>query len=214
MARFHEAIARALDDPQLPKHASIIEQFQREHPDVAIDQITAALSVLLHGEEPLLLTEELRQPTFADQRPSNEPFRDRRDSRPDDRRPSGPRRDRGMDTYRIEVGHAHQVKPGNIVGAIANEAGLGNGTIGRIEIFDDYSLVDLPEGMPKEIFKALERTVIFGQPLNISRLNGPNPDKPAFVDKAKAPTADSTPAEPAVKKAKRKKPKREKVAAG
>ena len=49
-----------------------------------------------------------------------------------------------MGTFRIEVGHAHGVKPGNIVGAIANEAGLDAKHMGRIEIFDDYSIVDLP----------------------------------------------------------------------
>ncbi|MGD9842611.1 MAG: DEAD/DEAH box helicase, partial [Steroidobacteraceae bacterium] len=56
----------------------------------------------------------------------------------------------GMETYRVAVGNEHQVKPGNIVGAIANEAGIDAKHIGRIEIFDTYSLVDLPEGMPKE----------------------------------------------------------------
>ena len=51
-----------------------------------------------------------------------------------------------METYRIEVGHMHGVKPGNIVGAIANEAGLEARHIGRIEIFEDHALVDLPSG--------------------------------------------------------------------
>ena len=41
--------------------------------------------------------------------------------------------------------------PANIVGAIANEADLDSKFIGRIEIFDDYSLVDLPEDMPERV---------------------------------------------------------------
>ncbi len=53
-----------------------------------------------------------------------------------------------MDTFRIEVGHAHGVKPGNIVGAIANEAGIDSKYIGRIEIYDDYSTLDLPDNLP------------------------------------------------------------------
>ena len=56
--------------------------------------------------------------------------------------------DVGKETYRIEVGHDHGVKPGNIVGAIANEAGLDAKHIGRIEIFEDHTILDLPEGMP------------------------------------------------------------------
>ena len=59
-----------------------------------------------------------------------------------------------METYRVEVGEVHGVKPGNIVGAIANEAGLDGKYIGRVVIRDDHSFVDLPGGMPKEIFRA------------------------------------------------------------
>lgn len=77
----------------------------------------------------------------------------------------------GMDTYRIEVGKVHDVQPGNIVGAIANEAGLDSKLIGRIEIQDNYSLVDLPEGMPKEIYKDLKNTWVAGRKLNITRVN-------------------------------------------
>jgi ATP-dependent RNA helicase DeaD len=62
----------------------------------------------------------------------------------------------GMETFRIEVGHAHGVQPGNIVGAIANEADLESRYIGRIDIRGDYSLVDLPEGMPREILEHLK----------------------------------------------------------
>jgi ATP-dependent RNA helicase DeaD len=74
-----------------------------------------------------------------------------------------------METYRVEVGHAHGVKPANIVGAIANEAGLSGEHIGRVVIRDDHSFVDLPEGMPKEIFRQLQKVRVAGQKLEISR---------------------------------------------
>jgi ATP-dependent RNA helicase DeaD len=80
------------------------------------------------------------------------------------------KRDEGLETYRIEVGHQHGVKPGNIVGAIANEAELDAEHIGRVQIFDDHSLVDLPEGMPKEVFKHLQKVWVSGQQLKIARL--------------------------------------------
>ena len=73
----------------------------------------------------------------------------------------------GMETFRIEVGHSHGVQPGNIVGAIANEADLESRYIGRIDIRDDYSLVDLPEGMPRELMEHLKRVYVSGQPLRI-----------------------------------------------
>jgi ATP-dependent RNA helicase DeaD len=78
----------------------------------------------------------------------------------------------GMTRYRIEVGHMHDIKPGNIVGAIANEAGIDSQHIGRINIFDDYSLVDLPEGMPKETFMHLKRVWVGKQQMNITRVDG------------------------------------------
>jgi ATP-dependent RNA helicase DeaD len=83
--------------------------------------------------------------------------------------------DAGMQSFRIEVGHAHGVKPANIVGAIANEAGLDAKHIGRIDIYDDYSVLDLPEGMPKEIFEQLKTVSVAGQQLRISHAGGHPP---------------------------------------
>jgi ATP-dependent RNA helicase DeaD len=76
-----------------------------------------------------------------------------------------------MERFRIEVGHDHQVKPGNIVGAIANEADIESKYIGRISIYDDHSTVDLPEGMPKELLYTLKKVWVSGQQLKISSLS-------------------------------------------
>jgi ATP-dependent RNA helicase DeaD len=78
-----------------------------------------------------------------------------------------------MERYRIEVGSAHGVKPANIVGAIANEAGLDAKYIGHIEILDDHSVLDLPEGMPKELLQHLKTVWVAGQQLRISHADGP-----------------------------------------
>jgi ATP-dependent RNA helicase DeaD len=77
--------------------------------------------------------------------------------------------EQGFETFRIEVGHDHGVKPGNIVGAIANEAGLDAKHIGRVDIRDDHSFVDLPEGMPSDVFKHLKKVWVSGQQLRITR---------------------------------------------
>lgn len=76
----------------------------------------------------------------------------------------------GMERFRLEVGRSHGAGAGNIVGAIANEAGIDSQYIGRINIHDDFALIDLPEGMPKPIFKDLRRVRVCGQPLRISRV--------------------------------------------
>lgn len=77
-------------------------------------------------------------------------------------------RDSGLVSYRIEVGRRDGVAPREIVGAIANEAGIEGRFIGRIDIEDDYSLVDLPEGMPREIFQHLRGVFVRGKRLNLS----------------------------------------------
>lgn len=82
-----------------------------------------------------------------------------------------------METFRIEVGSVHGIKPGNIVGAIANEAGIEGVHIGRVDIREDHSFVDLPEGMPKQIFKELQKVRLVGQELRISRVSE-KPPKP------------------------------------
>ena len=86
----------------------------------------------------------------------------------------------GMLTYRVEVGHQHSVKPANIVGAIANEAGLDSKHIGRIEILDDHTMIDLPAGMPDDVFKHLKKVWVSGQQLRITRSDeAPTPPDPS-----------------------------------
>ena len=76
-----------------------------------------------------------------------------------------------MERFRIEVGWRDRIKPGNIVGAIANEAGLNGKAIGRIQIFDTHSTVDLPKGMPDHVFQGLRQLRVMNRPLQISRLD-------------------------------------------
>ena len=75
-----------------------------------------------------------------------------------------------MEAFRVEVGANHNVKPSNLVGAIANEAGLDSEFIGHIRINEDHSIVELPEGMPKFLLKDLKRVWVCNQRLDISRV--------------------------------------------
>ena len=67
------------------------------------------------------------------------------------------------------MGHRDRVKPGNLVGAIAGETGLQGRMIGRIQIFDNHSLVDLPKGMPEDVFSSLQRLRVMNRELQISK---------------------------------------------
>jgi ATP-dependent RNA helicase DeaD len=78
--------------------------------------------------------------------------------------------DVGMERFRIQVGHEHGVTPREIVGAIANEGGIEGRYIGRINIYDSHTTIDLPEGMPEDVFKTLSRTRVCNQPLAIEKM--------------------------------------------
>ena len=86
-------------------------------------------------------------------------------------RPMGPPEEH-MERFRVEVGWRDHIKPGNIVGAIANEAGLNGRSIGRIQIFDTHSTVDLPKGMPEDVFQGLRQLRVMNKSLQISRFDG------------------------------------------
>jgi len=116
---------------------------------------------------------------IAPGRPVREqPPRDRSNNENGPPRDFGPRpvrahaTEEGKRTYRVEVGHEHGVKPGNIVGAIANEAGLESQFIGRLSIRDHYSLIDLPDGMPAEVFEHLKKVWVVQQQLRIHEWDG------------------------------------------
>ena len=80
------------------------------------------------------------------------------------------RDDYPQELFRIDVGRVHGVKPGNIVGAIANEAGLQSRFITGLKIHDDHSTVRLPKGMAKEIFQDLNKAWVCGRQLKLTSL--------------------------------------------
>jgi len=175
VAKFHERMTAGLAHSDLATFTSIVEQYRSANPDLPVEQIAAALVGLAVGDKPFLINDELEKTGFREGKSARDgrDFREGRERRPFERcdRPQrGARSEVPMETYRVDVGRVHQVKPGQIVGAIANEAALPSSGIGRIEIFDDFSLVDLLVGMPRETFQVLKRTVVAGRQLNIAKV--------------------------------------------
>jgi ATP-dependent RNA helicase DeaD len=199
ITRFKEQIGETLAAGGLEVFRSLIEDYEREQNVPAID-IAAALAKLYRGDEPLLLEKPDREPKpeFREREREERPARPARESFGDERlaRPGrdGFKKERverapepGMATYRIEVGHQHGVKPGNIVGAIANEGGVPSKEIGRIEIYDDFSTLDMPSDLPSDLLDHLKKVWVAGQQLSITRDGQEPPEKkPAkrkFADK-------------------------------
>ena len=182
IAKFKQAITDELANEDLQLYQEILEQYQFEHNTPALD-IAAALAKLLQGDKPLLLKkEQFKENTKEDRTESTRPRSKNRSK--DERFLTAI--EPGMQRYRIEVGHEHKVRPGNIVGAIANEAGIESKYIGRINIFDDYSIVDLPEGMPKETLQHLQKTYVAGRKIQISVFNPENTNQKPANDKSES----------------------------
>ena len=163
--RFKQRITDTLAEDDMGLFAQLVEQYEQEQNVPAIE-IAAAIAKLLQGDVPFLLQDKpQRRRTENWDRPEKGGHGQERSSRPR-------RQDRGLSAdmlrYRLEVGYKDQVKPGNIVGAIANEAGIDSANIGRINIRENFTLVDLPNDMPKAIIEKLKKAWVAGQQLNLS----------------------------------------------
>ncbi|MCZ6525174.1 MAG: DEAD/DEAH box helicase [Gammaproteobacteria bacterium] len=208
IAGFKQRITDTLATEELGLFYQMIEQYQQEHNIPALE-IAAALAQLLQGDAPFLLQNKPQRKTNKSFKKDEGPSRNKQARKERDRSSrKGAPPEEGMQRFRIEVGHNHEVKPANIVGAIANEAGLDSQYIGRINIHDDYSLVDLPEGMPKDIFNNLKNIRVAGQQLKIIRFEkekkSGKSDKRA-KDKGKRRNKDETRSKKSSKKKARKK---------
>jgi len=171
VTRFKDKIIDAAQGKDLDFYQKMVESIESDNNIPAIE-IAAGLAKLLQGDVPF----------FLDEKPiKHKEFKERdggRDRNP--RRAKGERGERGnrnrrqtppnegMARFRIEVGRQHGVKPGNIIGCIANEAGLDGEFIQKLTIEDSYSMVDLPSDMPKKLFNELKGAWVCGQQLKIN----------------------------------------------
>ena len=181
MAKFSDSITESLENDQMDLFRSLVRSYSADH-DVPMEDIAAALAAQTSGDEFLM----------------KEPPKDKRDRRDrekwdrDDRRDRGRGRDRrdrddrggrsryqnddpNFDTYRLDVGKRQHVRPGAIVGALANEGGLTNRDFGRITIGGDFTLVELPKNLDPAVLDRLTDTRISGQLINIQRDHGAPP---------------------------------------
>jgi len=192
--RFKDKISETVAGGDLAFFEKLLTDYQQEH-DVSTVTVAAALAKLLQGDEPMLIEKSAKR-----QRGSDERSQDRRPQRSSDDRNKGRKSkersqsagaEKGvanrssrkgapgveMEQFRLEVGKNDGVQPGNIVGAIANETGLEGDLIQKIKIFDDHSMVHLPEGMPRSLFRSLKKVWVSGKQLNASIVGGKSKSK-------------------------------------
>ncbi len=177
----------------LTLYRDIVTQLQQEQ-GLAAEEIAAALARMATGDKPLLLAPDKpaksakKDNNHKDSKPrtasadadrgGDRPVRKVRDDSAGKSEPRSRGKSRGsMEKFRVEVGHEHGVKPANIVAAIANEAGVDPKHIGYIDIDKNFSTIDLPPGMPEEIFNDLRTVKVCGKELNLSRMDEPADDR-------------------------------------
>ena len=153
---FKEQISTAMESEDMEFFEELIDQYQSEY-DVGHRRIAATLAYLLQKERPLNPEEQFVEEVRVERPERNTaPRRERKTS------------DEQMQTYRIEVGRKHGVEPGNIVGAISNEGKLNSRDIGRIRLFDQFSLVDLPKNLSQDVLHKLKGVWVCDEQLQIS----------------------------------------------
>jgi ATP-dependent RNA helicase DeaD len=178
--------------------------------EIDTDLLAAALLQQVQQERPLQLPPiQERQRDSRDERSErsdrgsrdggDRPRRDRSERSERSSRPSSPTTfgqpeglkdnpDVKMNRYVIDVGRENGVGVGNIVGAIANEANIDSRYIGQIQLYDQVTTVDLPDGMPKDVLTHLRKVRVCGRPLNIREAGDE-----VFVDSGRGAAAPRRP---------------------
>lgn len=178
---FKEKISGALLG-DIAFYESLIEEYLQET-QADPRRLAAALAMLTQGSTPLLKPEPKFAPMAAPESRRSAPenrrgMSENRRTKPAENRPRARKNmavqlppEEGMERFRIELGSDQGVKPGNIVGAIANEADINSKYIGRIAIYDSYSTVDLPFGMPEDILRVLQRARIGSKAMKLQKIS-------------------------------------------
>jgi ATP-dependent RNA helicase DeaD len=195
--RFKDQILRRMNHEDVPFFRQMLAELASEQGETDLLRIAAALASQINGDRPFLVEDREASASM----PITQERRSPKSLSNQDRH-NGPDPRSGLERFRVEVGGLHGVKPGNIVGAIVNEAGIDNRCIGHIAIFDEYSTVDLPSGMPREVFRTLGRAWVAGRQLRISKLRhhertpeafgGQPKGRPFKKQKKKRPVASAT----------------------
>ncbi|QNI50777.1 cyanobacterial RNA helicase [Synechococcus sp. RS9915] len=168
--RLHKRLSEAAHNERLYEEEAALlkELLQRIGTELELspEQLAYAALSMAIGPDPLLRQKGDDEWIHNNQRRDRDRGGERRERR-SDRPARAP--EENMQRYRVEVGHRDRVKPGNLVGAIAGETGLQGRAIGRIQIFDNHSFVDLPKGMPEDVFNSLRRLRVMNRELQITQ---------------------------------------------
>ena len=192
--RFKQQITDALGkEEHLDFYRQIIESYRMEQ-DIPSLEIAAALASMSQGDSLLPMKRESRKEKTRSEKPRKE--RTSRDSRSSKEGRNSDRKEHrkggksaqsethkknssnkprdmvpeGYERYRIAIGNTHNIQAEQIVATIADTAGLFHDDVGAVSMQSSHSTVDLPAGMPRDVFRALRKSWVSGQKLEIEHI--------------------------------------------
>jgi hypothetical protein len=148
LEKLKKRLQQIIRQENLQAHRDLLKQLSGE---LAIEPIDFA-SALLFASQPHL---------FA-----NPPARDEAPLPPLSITPTRQRNVR----YRLDVGSRHGITEDQLLATLIEESGVDRQRIERLDMRDSFTLVDLPDGMPADIFQLLGEATINGHSLNIKRI--------------------------------------------
>ena len=164
------ALEEAIEGGGLETYRRVVESLADEHD--LIDLAAAAVKIADNARDGAADTEEIPTVPLPSDRPNaSAPGMRLRPMRIEPHaKETGSVRKRGdstgMTKIYIGVGRGDGVRPGDLVGAIANEAHINSREIGAINITDRFSLVEVSAPMAEDIILALRGTTIRGKKVN------------------------------------------------
>lgn len=169
LENFKNQIFETIEEGNLEMYEEVISEILSDD-TIEVETLCAALAKMVQKDGTLLLDESKPEPamrTFDDEYSSRSDRSDRKALPSAKAAPLRQFPDMNMVRFRVAVGRKDGVKPGQIVGAIANEGNIESKYIGEISIFDTFTTVDLPEGMPRETMSILSKARVCGRMLEI-----------------------------------------------
>lgn len=183
IAKAQATLLSIMEQHDMEQMGSLVQQLV-EGSERSLEEIAAALLFEFQKQRPLIVKEE---PAPRRQRVENEFNGRERGRRSSERHERGERFDRKgksaprerrarlnieFDTYRLAVGKEHGARPGDVVGAIANEGNLDSKYIGEIQLYDKHATVQLPKGLPGDVLRKLQKARVRQQPIALTLVHG------------------------------------------
>ncbi|WP_245810293.1 DEAD/DEAH box helicase [Brachybacterium massiliense] len=169
LAAHLKQVPERIERGRLELYRELIGEFVTEH-GMDPAELAAALGAMMVGDEgpgTPSEEEEFTQGKLAE--------KDRQSDRGPRMEPA--QTERGYTSYKVGVGHTHGARPPGIVGAITGEGGLTGKDVGKIQIFPNFSLVQIRGSLSSEQMERISRAKVGGRELRIGPDQGPRGGK-------------------------------------